>query len=194
MPKNVDLLASVNQKYDNATSGLAADNAQAAIDEIAAAGGGGEANLGANVGTGNADLFRDKTGVTLNFKRLVQGPGIALTNGADAVTLTINLTDAVFPTYAVFDAKVVSASGTVDFSSGQKQEINATTYPIITLVPSVVGKPANYMLTILNSGSIASIGTIEWGNGTPPSWAGTTLLALYYDGSVFTGSALVNKS
>lgn len=35
--------------------------------QISAAGGSGEVNLGANVGSG-ADVFRDKTGVTLNFR------------------------------------------------------------------------------------------------------------------------------
>jgi hypothetical protein len=48
---------------------------------------GGEANLGANVGTGDATIFRDKTGVTLNFKRLVQGSNITLTNNTDTVTV-----------------------------------------------------------------------------------------------------------
>ncbi len=38
MPEWVDLLDSANQKYDNASSGLVANNAQAAIDEIASTG------------------------------------------------------------------------------------------------------------------------------------------------------------
>ena len=33
-------------------------------------GGGGETNLGANVGGATGEIFRDKTGVTLNFKTI----------------------------------------------------------------------------------------------------------------------------
>lgn len=47
----------------------------------------GEANLGANVGASGEDVFRDKTGVTLNFKRLVAGTNITLTPAADTLTI-----------------------------------------------------------------------------------------------------------
>ena len=50
-------------------------------------GGGGEANLGANVGTGQGESFRDKTGVTLNFRRLAQGAGIGISQTADTITI-----------------------------------------------------------------------------------------------------------
>jgi len=48
---------------------------------------GGEINLGANVGAGVGLVFRDKTGVTLNFKTLLQGANITLTNNADDITI-----------------------------------------------------------------------------------------------------------
>lgn len=51
------------------------------------AGGAGETNLGANVGSGEGLVFRDKTGVTLNFKRLLAGSNVTITNGADDVTI-----------------------------------------------------------------------------------------------------------
>ncbi len=47
----------------------------------------GEANLGANVGVGDASVFRDKIGATLNFKRLVQGTGVILTDGPDTIQI-----------------------------------------------------------------------------------------------------------
>lgn len=55
---------------------------------LTSGGGGGEANIGANVGAGTGQLYRDKTGITLNFKSLVAGSGVGITNGADTVTLT----------------------------------------------------------------------------------------------------------
>src|SRR3989304_3074716 len=49
------------------------------IEINATSGGGGEANLGANVGTG-IGVFRDKTGVTLNFHSLAAGSGVSITD------------------------------------------------------------------------------------------------------------------
>jgi hypothetical protein len=49
--------------------------------------GGGETNLGANVGSGQGNVFRDKTGVTLNFKTLLQGSNITITDNADDITI-----------------------------------------------------------------------------------------------------------
>jgi hypothetical protein len=47
----------------------------------------GEINLGANVGTGTGLIFRDKTGVTLNFKSLIAGANISLNNNADDIEI-----------------------------------------------------------------------------------------------------------
>lgn len=50
-------------------------------------GGGGEANLGANVGSG-ADVFRDKTGVTLNFRGINGTAGIGAVVNSDNIDLS----------------------------------------------------------------------------------------------------------
>ena len=47
----------------------------------------GEANVGANVGGGTGNVFRDKTDVTLNFKTLVGGTAVDLTDNADTITI-----------------------------------------------------------------------------------------------------------
>lgn len=66
--------------------------------KAAAAGiGSGEANTGANVGTG-AGVFRDKTGVTLNFRRLQAGAGVSITQNTDDITITSTPSS---PTYSV---------------------------------------------------------------------------------------------
>lgn len=48
----------------------------------------GEDNTGANVGVGTGTIFRDKLGVTLNFKSLIGGDNITVTDNADDVTIT----------------------------------------------------------------------------------------------------------
>jgi hypothetical protein len=48
----------------------------------------GEINTGANVGAGTGTIFRDKIGVVLNFKSLIGGDNITVTNNADDITIT----------------------------------------------------------------------------------------------------------
>lgn len=68
-------------------SGGASTNYLSADGTFSVPAGSGEANTGANVGAGTGLIFRDKTGVTINFKSLVQGANITLTNNADSITI-----------------------------------------------------------------------------------------------------------
>ena len=51
-----------------------------------------ELSTGANVGTGTGQVFRDKTTNTLNFKTILAGSGITVTNNADDITITSTAT------------------------------------------------------------------------------------------------------
>ncbi len=106
-----------------------------------------------------------------------------------------DLTDAIFPTFAVMDANVAAAAA-INFATGNSQTVDAAVNPAVT-VTSPTGRPGHFALTIANSGSLTSIapsagGDILWENDVPPSWAGKTKLSLYYDGSEWAGSGLVN--
>ena len=48
---------------------------------------GGEANTGQNVGTGQGNVYKGKSGVVLQFKTLKQGTGVTLTDNVDDVTI-----------------------------------------------------------------------------------------------------------
>jgi len=48
---------------------------------------GGEDNTGANVGAGVGLIFRDKTGVIINFKSLIAGSGMTINNNPDDIEL-----------------------------------------------------------------------------------------------------------
>jgi hypothetical protein len=51
------------------------------------AAGGGEDNVGSNVGGGVGEVYRDKTGITLNFKTFNVEGDLGITNGSDVITL-----------------------------------------------------------------------------------------------------------
>jgi hypothetical protein len=69
------------------TDNLKKDTVQGILDLVPA--GTGEANTGANVGTGTGNVFRDKTGTTLNMKTILAGEGITVTDNANEVQLDV---------------------------------------------------------------------------------------------------------
>jgi len=72
---------------------------------------------GANVGTGSGQIFRNTTGVTLNFKTLAAGTHIVVTNNTNDVTLSTDATSSNTPSTIVsrdaggsFAANTITAS------------------------------------------------------------------------------------
>jgi hypothetical protein len=78
------------------------------VAQSASGGGGGEVNTGANVGAG-AGVFRDKTGVQLNFRSLTAGIGVTLTPSADEIQIAAAGGGSAFP----WPFKLVSADTTL---------------------------------------------------------------------------------
>jgi hypothetical protein len=50
-------------------------------------GGGGEANTGLNIGSGTGEVFKQKSGTVLEFRRLLAGTGITITNNANEIEI-----------------------------------------------------------------------------------------------------------
>ena len=71
--------------------GTAEEHTLEAVKPASGGGGGGEANTGANAGLVGEGVFRDKTGVTLNFKRLSSADSsVTITpSGADNVDFSV---------------------------------------------------------------------------------------------------------
>ena len=79
------------------------DNRSVGGSGSSSSGGGGETNTASNVG-GGSGVFKNKTGVNLNFRSLLAGPGVSISQGVN--TLTISST----PTAALLNVVTVTGS------------------------------------------------------------------------------------
>ena len=86
--------------------------------------GGGEINDGINVGTGDG-VYKQKTGVDLEFKTLIGGTNVTITNNANDLTI-----DASGGGGAYFKDSVVITSNSNNFNSGSPTDIPLMTYTI----------------------------------------------------------------
>jgi hypothetical protein len=75
----------------NGTSGQVLQTDGAGVTSWATVAGGGETNTASNVGGGN-EVFKQKTGVDLEFRTLIAGTGIAITQNASDITIESTIT------------------------------------------------------------------------------------------------------
>jgi len=107
--------------------------------------------FGANVGSGAGLVFRDKTGTTLNFKSLIAGNDIVVTNNADDITID---TDA---TPANTASTIVKRNASGDFSAGAISVTDAVMSNSVTVTPfSSSGVVHNNSSGVLSSSLIVN--------------------------------------
>jgi hypothetical protein len=187
--------------------------------ELTAPGATGEANTGANVGGGVGNVFRDKTGVTLNFRTLVQGASMLLSQAADTITVALGTLSQTLnggnqdvsalktATYnSELDNGNSGAALTIALADAQKQRVTLTANTTLT-VDAPVG-PGNFILQVLQdatgSRSVTwaagtGVGSIIWSGGTAPAigsgGANTRhVIAFYFDGTDLLGQGSLNFS
>jgi hypothetical protein len=101
----------------------------------------GEVNTGANVGGGNG-VFRDKTGVTLNFRTLVAGTNVSMVQAADTITISASA-GSVSPLSRVLYVDAAAAGGGTGSISAPFNTIQAA------LNVTGTAAPANWVLLIV---------------------------------------------
>lgn len=167
---------------------------------------GGEVNTGANVG-GGAGVFRDKTGVTLNFRSLVAGASMLVTQAADTISIALSSLTATLNAAnqaltgiktATFNGEVdngnVSGAATITWANGQRQR--ATLVGVTTFTFSAPPGPGNFMLKIVQDATggrtVTWPASVRWPNGTAPAVSSggpnaIHIIAFYYDGTNYYG-------
>ena len=130
---------------------------------------GGEANRAANVG-GYNELFKDKSGVVLNFRTIDHGDNLSITQGTD--TLTINTVSS--PEFG--NLKINSAPNTIE---------NTSTNADIILAPNGTGTVKTDGDLLPNSDSTYDLGAVgtEWANAYIDAVTATNLT-----GTIQTGA------
>jgi hypothetical protein len=107
--------------------------------------GGGEANTASNLGAGNG-VYASKTGVSLNFKSLVAGSGMSISNDSDTITFTATSGSGTVTSVAV------SGSDGIEVDSGS---------PITAAGTIALGVNKSAMLTHLNVADGAQVNAID---------------------------------
>ena len=107
--------------------------------------------LGANVGAGTGLIFRDKTGTVLNFKSLIAGTDIVVTNNADDITID---TDATSTNTA---STIVKRDASGNFSAGVISATDEVLSSSLTVTPfSTAGVVHNNTSGLLSSSLIVN--------------------------------------
>jgi hypothetical protein len=155
------------------------------VIEIALSGAIGESNDGANVGGGDANIFRDKTGVDLNFKTLVEGTNVSLTDGADTITIAV-------PSAAPSGVASGMLSGTypspdVDNFSIPGQAVGSLAYLLASQWTALIPGTAGQLLTTQGAGVAPTWTTVTPGETNVGANVGGNPGELYRDK---TGSTL----
>lgn len=164
---------------------------------VSGGGGSGEANTASNVG-GGSGIFKQKTGIDLEFKTLVEGDNVALTDNANDVTIDVVLgTESLIsvfgngstdPTNGETRGAPMQWSGS--FSAWRIMTIDAGTGTITFDVKkngtSMVGGGTKPSL----SGAASSSGTIT--NWTTTSFVAGDLITVVVDGAPSGGPGEVS--
>jgi hypothetical protein len=118
-------------------------------------GGGGEANTASNVGTGS-QVFKQKTGVDLEFRTLVAGTNINITQGANDITISSTgggggatvVTPASYPHSAANNTIIL-----VNTSAPRTINLPAPSASANITIKDATGQAATNNITIARSGS-----------------------------------------
>lgn len=123
-------------------------------------GGSGESNTASNIGTSGVGLFKQKSGVDLQFKNLVAGTNVSLNENLTENTLTIDLTSTQTPGGSTGDVQF-NAPGS-QFSGNSNFSWDTTNNNKLT----VVGNISSTTFSSSTTNNIGYYGTASFANNT----------------------------
>lgn len=81
------------------------------LELVSTASGTGEANSGTNIGGGAGEIFKQKAGTVLEFRRVLGEEGVEVTNNANEVALSVGMFTFTLPAGATLADRIASATG-----------------------------------------------------------------------------------
>lgn len=177
-----------------------------ADDITIAATGTGEVNLGANVGAGTAEVFRDKTSVTLNFRELAGVNGLSVVESTDIINIGAITGDRTYSNNKLTNLKTATfnshiddgnsgAAITIDFDTGASHKVTLTDNATLTIDPPV-GPAHGLVLFVIQDATGGRDPTfsanVKWSqNGLKPTFStdpsAIDILHFVYDGTNMYG-------
>jgi hypothetical protein len=154
----------------------------------------------ANVGAGTGQVYRDKTGNTLNFKSFLAGSTrLGITNNADNITLDVNEANLVFANMTSSGTLAVAKGGTGVTTSTGTGSVVLSTSPTLTTPAlgvatatsinklSITAPTTAATLTIADGATLATVGAFT----TTITSTGTTNVTLPTSGTLLSTAAAV---
>jgi hypothetical protein len=116
-------------------------------------GGGGEANTASNIGVSGAGVFKTKVGVDLQFKRLINGPGVTVFEGIDTISFSAA------PSAPIKNVRTVTGtSDNIIISDDYIRALNNGSDITLTL-PSAINTGKEITIKKVDAGNTLSIAT-----------------------------------
>ena len=168
-------------------------------EAAAPGGGGGEANTASNEGVGGVGLFKQKSGVNLQFKSINAASGkVTITDDTGNNEVDIDLGQLIY--FTEQDNGNSGTADTIDWTTGNKQKSTLTDNCTFTFTAPT--GPCNILLRLVQdatgSRTVTWPATVKWPGGTAPTLTTTAnaidIVTFYYDGTNYNGVANLDFS
>lgn len=113
----------------------------------------GEANTASNLGSNGAGVFRDKVGVDLRFRRLIEGPGVTIFQGTDSIAISAA------PSAPIKNVATFSGVGAILTASNDYVRVLNSGNNVTITLPAATTSGKEITIKKIDSGNTLSVAT-----------------------------------